>query len=223
MANVAKTPSAVNKQEESLEHIELIVGNISEAVNMSEESLDSINENIVDGIVNKLDLHSTKLVAMTNSLMAMSGYMLGHKGINEKTSHASLLSKVKNTAPIFGEITIPETLFTLIDSIKEGSVNLSVSLNIELSKNFGLNILSLRALLMSLLVECNILIAFDILLKVLLTPAPSKPSRLFGNLLIFLIISVKVLEAVEIFSTAAAWDCITETTLRKPLNESPIF
>ena len=82
MANVAKTPSAVNKQEESLEHIELIVGNISEAVNMSEESLDSIHENIVDGIVNKLDLHSTKLVAMTNSLMAMSGYMLGHCNIS---------------------------------------------------------------------------------------------------------------------------------------------
>jgi hypothetical protein len=42
----------------------------------------------------------------SNMLVAIAGYLFGDKGINTSANYASLTSKIKNTAPIFGDTPI---------------------------------------------------------------------------------------------------------------------
>lgn len=107
-----KTPS--KSKQETLDNIQMIVGKISESEELTQESVEDIDEKLgkkgLEDLVIGIDILIDKMTLASNMLVAIAGYLFGDKGINTSSNYASLTSKIKNTAPIFGDspIVIPD-------------------------------------------------------------------------------------------------------------------
>ena len=103
-----KTPS--KSKQETLDNIQMIVGKISESEELTQESVEDIDEKLgkkgLEDLVIGIDILIDKMTLASNMLVAIAGYLFGDKGINTSANYASLTSKIKNTAPIFGDTPI---------------------------------------------------------------------------------------------------------------------
>ena len=103
-----KTPS--KSKQETLDNIQMIVGKISESEELTQESIEDIDEKLgkkgLEDLVIGIDILIDKMTLASNMLVAIAGYLFGDKGINTSSNYASLTSKIKNTAPIFGDTPI---------------------------------------------------------------------------------------------------------------------
>lgn len=104
----AKTPS--QSRQETLDNIHMIVGQIAEAEDLSNMSLEDIDDKLgkngIEDVILGIDVMKDSLVTAANMLVAIAGYLLGEKGINEKTAFSQLTGKIQNTAPIIGNVPI---------------------------------------------------------------------------------------------------------------------
>ena len=84
----AKTPS--QSRQETLDNIHMIVGQIAEAEDLSNMSLEDIDDKLgkngIEDVILGIDVMKDSLVTAANMLVAIAGYLLGEKGINEKTA-----------------------------------------------------------------------------------------------------------------------------------------
>ena len=104
----AKTPS--QSRQETLDNIHMIVGQIAEAEELSSISLEDIDDKLgkngIEEVILGIDIMTDSLVTAANMLVAIAGYLLGEKGINEKTAFSQLTGKIQNTSPIIGNVPI---------------------------------------------------------------------------------------------------------------------
>ena len=101
----AKTPSGTTRTEEILDDISVLVGQISKAEDLCVSNLKTISS-ALDAKLLAAIVHNTKALVefsstQSTALMGIAGYLFGYKGINSKTSAASLFGKFKNTEPLF--------------------------------------------------------------------------------------------------------------------------
>ena len=152
----AKTPSGTTRTEEILDDISVLVGQISKAEDLCVSNLKTISS-ALDAKLLAAIVHNTEAMVefsstQSTTLMGIAGYLFGYKGINSKTSAASLLGKIKNTEPLF--VSHTNALKDLGDKLTEIINNSSISgksskegasstLNIVLSSVDGGNLDSL--------------------------------------------------------------------------------
>ena len=152
----AKTPSGTTRTEEILDDISVLVGQISKAEDLCVSNLKTISS-ALDAKLLAAIVHNTEAMVefsftQSTALMGIAGYLFGYKGINSKTSAASLLGKIKNTEPLF--VSHTNALKDLGDKLTEIINNSSISgksskggttstLNIVLSSVDGGNLDSL--------------------------------------------------------------------------------
>ena len=118
---MAKTPS--QNKDQIVEHIDMLVGNISAGEELLNEVVTEFDTNIlkpdlITQIVSSGELQTQYLQTTANMLVAIAGYLYGEKGINLGTGSSELLSKVKNNAPILGEKSIQEVMAEDASSVK---------------------------------------------------------------------------------------------------------
>lgn len=100
-----KTPSGTTRTEEILDDINVLVGQISKAEDLCVSNLETLTTALDAKLIGTIVQNTEVLVefASTQSemLMGIAGYLIGYKGINSKTTAASLLGKIKNNEPLF--------------------------------------------------------------------------------------------------------------------------
>ena len=100
-----KTPSGTTKTEEILDDISVLVGQISKAEDLCVSNLETLttalDSKLIGAIVQNTELLVEFASTQSEMLMGIAGYLIGYKGINSKTTAASLLGKIKNNEPLF--------------------------------------------------------------------------------------------------------------------------
>ena len=152
----AKTPSGTTRTEEILDDISVLVGQISKAEDLCVSNLKTISS-ALDAKLLAAIVHNTKALVefsstQSTALMGIAGYLFGYKGINSKTTAASLFGKFKNTEPLFVSHTnalkdLGDKLTEIINnsgiSGKDSKGGTTSTLNIVLSSVDGGNLDSL--------------------------------------------------------------------------------
>ena len=152
----ATTPSGTTRTEELMDDINVLVGQISKAEDLCASNLDTLFSSL-DAKLLEVVVHNTeKMIEFSSTqsemLMGIAGYLIGYKGINSKTSAASLLGKIKNTEPLFVSHTnalkdLGDKLTEIINnsgiSAKASKGGTTSTLNIVLSSVDGGNLDSL--------------------------------------------------------------------------------
>ena len=101
----ATTPSGTTRTEKLMDDINVLVGQISKAEDLCASNLDTLFSSL-DAKLLEVVVHNTeKMIEFSSTqsemLMGIAGYLIGYKGINSKTTAASLFGKFKNTEPLF--------------------------------------------------------------------------------------------------------------------------
>ena len=101
----ATTPSGTTRTEKLMDDINVLVGQISKAEDLCASNLDTLFSSL-DAKLLEVVVHNTeKMIEFSSTqsemLMGIAGYLIGYKGINSKTTTASLFGKFKNTEPLF--------------------------------------------------------------------------------------------------------------------------
>jgi hypothetical protein len=122
------TPS--KSKQKTLDNIQMIVGKISKSEELTQESVEDIDEKLgkkgLEDLVFGLKTLTDIALTSSNMLIAIAGYLFGDKSINASTTFSPLTNKIKNTEPILGDEALKPVDDQLIAPTPEGIISVII-------------------------------------------------------------------------------------------------